>query len=171
MPLALIEVFKKFAPYIAIALAAALIWFHGYETAEQKHVEYVAKLEVQSKAKIREANARTLQVITGVESDKRKIEAQSNANRQIIETLVERNRALANDRMRVRSNSGSCPVSNNTKTTTGSDDSITGNWLFQQSVIDRLIDRHGYADEITETARACQAYVKSILENFNVAGK
>lgn len=154
MPFLLI---KQLAPYIAIVLIAGALWSHGYYTANEHRIELVARLQAESDMLLKQATEANDAKARSIDASNKHIEEISNANRQIIESLADHNRDLAN---RVRFSAGSrCgAVSNDTGTTSVSSGTNPGTGEFWQ----KLVDESRRADEVTETARACQNYAKSL---------
>ena len=162
MSLALINLLKRLAPYIAIALFIAGVWWHGYHTADKHRIEREAQIAAESNLLIAQATKHNADIKAQAAESARIIGETYDTNHQKINDLTNANRDLLT-RLRQQSTSGSqCPVSNSPSTTQPSTADATGVWRVLESVVDSARD----ADETLETARACQAYVKNLQESF-----
>ena len=162
MSLALINLLKRLAPYIAIALFIAGVWWHGYHTADKHRIEREAQIAAESNLLIAQATKHNADIKAQAAESARIIGETYDTNHQKINDLTNANRDLLT-RLRQQSTSGSqCPVSNSPSTAEPSTADAARVW----DIFQRVADRSAIADEVTETARACQAYVKNLQEVF-----
>lgn len=94
----------------------------------------------------------------------RKIEEQNEQHKKDIdETKAAASIDLADRLRREKSRSNKCPVPNPSSSSNGLDESRTSaSVIFPESVARRLEGRHEYADKLTESLRACRAYITLI---------
>jgi hypothetical protein len=160
-----LALFKKCAPYIAAALIVTAIWMHGYHTADAKRIQEIADITAQSNAVLNEANIKNAEIEKQLSVSALIIGETYEKHQTEIANITDDNRQLLAKRL--RESSGRCnTMSNSSKTTSSGNEEFTDYWLVQQAIADRLIERHEYADQIVETARACQDYVKTITEQL-----
>jgi hypothetical protein len=147
------------APYVSIACVIALVWAHGYYTADKHRIEREAQTAAQSILILETATKRNAQIMAQATESAQIIGEAYGANRQTITDLTNTNRALL-ERLRQQpgANCRASGVPETTTATIGGDAPDPGNREFFQSVIDRA----EIADEVAETARACQNYVTEI---------
>ena len=152
---------KPLLPFIAAALLLSGAWFHGYGKGKEQLIEYRAVIEAQ--AEIAKTNADHAEQ-TLIESA-RAIDAQADAHKQALDALTLDNRKLLDSRLRAKPSCRSVPTdTTSTGFGVGTD---SREWVVSEAVANRLIERHAIADQVTETASACQQYIKSIEETIN----
>lgn len=151
------------APYIAVVLFLTGVWAHGYHTADKHRVEREAQITAQSNLLIAQAKQHNADIQAQAAQSAQIIGETYDANQKTIGNLTANNRDLLN-RLRQQS-ARRCPggVSDTAPTTEPSDAAITG----AGGVLEGAINSASIADEVTETARACQAYVNNLQEVFN----
>lgn len=152
-----LALFKRFAPIIAVVLILGATWAHGYVTADKSRIEQIAQINAESDALLKQATAANLEKAKKIDDAAKHIEETNHANRQVIESIADHNRALA---VRVQQSAGRCvcAVPTNTKPAESRDGTIAGAGEFWT----RAVESARHADEVTEVARACQNYVKSL---------
>jgi hypothetical protein len=155
------------APYAAIALAIVLVWFHGYHTADARRIAYEAQIAAQSNVEIAQAAKRNADANAQLTEAAKIIGSVYDVNHQKISKLGADNHRLLAGRLRADAGCSVRTVSEDPSATGNSDASTADAWVVQRPVADRLIDRQADADEVIETARACQNYVKQIEQVIN----
>lgn len=162
-PALLIDLFKRAAPYIAVALFLTGVWWHGYHTADKHRIEREAQITAESNQLLAQANQHNADIKAQADTSARIIGETYDKNHQTINDLTAANTALV---ARLRQQSGaSCNLStlpSTPSTTERSAQSVAGDGGF----LEGLVDQARIADEAIETARACQAYVKTLQEVF-----
>lgn len=149
---------SRLAPWLLVAVIGFGL---GYSTAIKKLYRYQAQVEAQT-----EVAAKRAQEIEQTLTESAKIIEVNNAHhRETIDAMAADTRKLLVER--VRKPADKCPVSDHTATPGSSDETSAGNWILSEADANRLIDRFKLADEITETARACQNYLNRILTEEN----
>jgi cbb3-type cytochrome oxidase subunit 3 len=162
MPFLLLDLFKRFAPYIAVALLLVGVWWHGYRTADTKRIESEARIAAQSNLLIAQATKRNADIQAQAAQSARIIGETYDANHKTIADLSAYNRDLL---ARLRRQPTGCGTGGMPDTTSAArigdavDPGIGG-------ILESAVDQSRIADEVTETARACQAYVKTLQEVF-----
>ena len=162
-----IGLFKKLAPIIALGLLLFIVWFQGYNAAKQEWIEREAAIKAETHAIFQQAERQNALLKQSLEQSARIIEEQASENHQTITDITAHNRELLAHRLRESAGSGTNPLPNDSQATRSGDEAATAAWLVQPAVASRLIDRHAAADEVTETARACQAYVTELEQHIN----
>lgn len=162
-----IGVFKKLAPFIAIGLLLFIVWFQGYNTAKQEWIEREAAIKAESRVLMQQAEQRNAALKQNLEQSARIIEEQADENHQTITDITAHNRELLAHRLHESAGSGTNPLPNDSQATSNGDEATSAAWVVQPAIAERLIDRHTTADEVTETARACQAYVTELEQQLN----
>ena len=163
MSLALINLLKRLAPYIAIALFIAGVWWHGYHTADKHRIEREAQIAAESNLLIAKSRQRNADIQAQAAESARIIGETYDTNHKTIDDLTSANRALlARLRQQPAAGCHSGGMPEVTGTASADDAPTAGVWVVFQG----FVDRSAIADEVTETARACQAYVKNLQESF-----
>ena len=101
MSLALINLLKRLAPYIAIALFIAGVWWHGYHTADKHRIEREAQIAAESNLLIAQATKHNADIKAQAAESARIIGETYDTNHQKINDLTNANR----DRKSTRLNS------------------------------------------------------------------
>lgn len=162
-----IGLLKKLAPIIALGLLLFIVWFQGYNAAKQEWIEREAAIKAQTHALFQQAERQNAHLKQSLEQSARIIEEQASENHQTITDITAHNRELLAHRLRESVGSSTNTLPNNSQATSNSDEASSTTWMVQPAIADRLIERHATADEVTETARACQAYVTELEQHIN----
>lgn len=161
-----LTILRLLAPVLLFAAGLFISFQYGYNKADKIRIEQEARLAGQSNLIIAQATAKQVKVETALAETEKTLKETSDEHSKIISDLATANHKLLASRLRPNTNTNSrCDtVSGTAPTTSDGDASAAGTWMVQQSVADRLIDRQSSADEVTETARACQTYVHKLQE-------
>lgn len=159
----LLNVFKKLAPFLLIAALFCAVWFHGYHYANRQSVEREARIAAESNQITGAALKHNAEVQAQAEQSALIIGETYETNRKAIADLTAANAVLvARVRQQSAARCGTGEMSNTATATRASDATDPDDGGFFES----LVDSASIADEVTETARACQAYVKNLQEVF-----
>ena len=163
MIMLVLNIVKKLAPVLLILGLFAAAYWQGYHAAERRGIETQAKIAAVSN-----------QLIADSKRHNADIQAQAEQSAQIIGETYEKNHKAISDlavvnaglvaklRQRSAAVNGKNRVPSTTSTANFSNADNTGAGKFFESTIDQA----RIADEVTETARACQEYVKNLQETF-----
>lgn len=163
MPLLLLDLFKRLAPIIAIALCAAGVWWHGYQTADRHRVEREAQITAESNSLVAQARQHNADIQAQAAQSAAIIGETYDTNHQTIEGLAADNRdLLARLRQQPPTRCGASRMPDPASTARPGDAPIAG----AGGLLESAVDQSAIADEVTETARACQDYVKSLQGLF-----
>jgi len=162
-----LSLFKKLAPFIAAGLLLFIVWFQGYATAKNEWIKQEAAIKAETKLLFQQAERQNAQFKKSLEQSARIIEDQASENHQTIVDITAHNRELLAHRMRGATCGGTNALPNNPQATSGGYEAPADAWMVQPAIANRLIDRHAAADEVTETARACQTYVTELEKHIN----
>lgn len=162
-PVLLLNIFRNLAPYLAVALLAAGVWWHGYQSAEHKAIERESRIAAESNLLIARAKHRNADITAQAAESARIIGDTYDTNHKTISDLTAANRDLLarlRQQSAARCSAGGMPdAAAPTQSGNAADPGTRG--FFESAV-----DSASIADEVTETARACQAYIKNLQEVF-----
>lgn len=161
------ELFKRFAPLIAIALVVLAVYMAGCHHVQKEFDKYVAQVEAQSALVKQQAEAHNKDVQLQLNESARIIGDIYVKNTQENKPIVTHNRELLDNSLRVEPGSHSSQMSNNSTSSSVGNDTSAGSELFLKNFGKSLIDNAARADQVTESLRACQQYVISIQEVIN----
>ena len=154
-------------------LLAVFIFFLGYnyksgecEKAKEKRDIEIAQQTGQVNL---EANIRIANMQNELAATKQKIKEVLSEHNKVITDIAASNSKLLD--ARVRREQATCSertLSNNTRTTSGSNDpTTTGDRTFLEESGESLIEQSKYADELTESLRACRTWVTDLKQQFD----
>lgn len=159
----LLNIFKRLAPFLLIAALFGAVWFQGYHFANRRSAEREARIAAESNLIIDEARKRNVDIQTQAEQSAKIIGETYDTNRQTIADLTAANAVLvARVRQQSSARCGTGGMPDTAPATRAGDATDPGDGGFLES----LVDQARIADEVTETARACQAYVRNLQEVF-----
>jgi len=168
MSFLLLNFIKAAAPYLLLVALLFGVYSAGYLQADKKFTEREAQNKAQSNEVLYAAHLKNAAIENQLADAAQTIEKVSLENTQKIDALTDDNHKLLASRLRrqpsARSNCSALPDSSSAAT--GSDEAAADTWMVQRTAADRLIDRQSSADQVTETARACQDYVNKLQEAF-----
>ena len=155
----LLNTFKRLAPILLIAALFGAVWFQGYHFANRQSVEREARIAAESNQIIGAARKRNADIQAQAEQSAHIIGETYETNRKAIADLTAANAVLvARMRQQSAARCGTGGMPNTVTATRASDATDPGDGGFLES----LVDHARIADEVTETARACQAYVTNL---------
>lgn len=151
-------IIRTLAPYLIIAGILAADFTFGYYRADMRRVKEIADINAKSELIVKQADEKNATVKESLIVAQKHIEATANANRQIIESLADDNSK------RVQLVARRCPITlpKDRTSTSSSDGTDTDTRKFWQG----FVEEARRADEVTETARACQSYLDTLQYAF-----
>lgn len=161
-----LPIIRILAPVLLFAAGLFISFQYGYNKADKIRIEHEARLAGQSNLILAQAADKQVKVEAALAETEKTLKETSDEHSKIISDLATANHKLLASRLRPNPNtSRDCNTVSNTSTTPSDGDApIADTWVVQRAAADRLIDRQSSADEVTETARACQSYVQRLQE-------
>lgn len=165
---AVLMIVRKLAPFILIAVVFGAIYAQGYIAGKKSGERIIEQLKTDSIEIINQAkyeNQHAQQTL--IESAKIIDTTNENHQKQINEISNRNNVALA-DRLQRESTYCRKSASNQNSTNSQiSNDESNANGVFLERAGKRLVERHQLADEINESLRSCQDYLKNVQSTIN----
>ena len=161
-----LTILKLLAPVLLFVAGLFISFQYGYNKADRIRIEHEARLAGQSNLIIAQATAKQETVETALAETEKTLKETSDEHSKIISDLATANHKLLASRLRPNPRtSRDCNTVSDTSTTPSDGDApIADTWVVQRAAADRFIDRQSSADQVTETARACQTYVQRLQE-------
>lgn len=160
----LFNILKKLAPVLLIAGLFIAVYWQGYHSSEKHWIEREAQIKAESNSLIAQAKQRNANIQAQAEQSAKIIGETYEKNHKTITDIVAANTAfVARLRQQSAASSSKSGLPNTARAAKFSNAPDTGNGEFLES----FVDQARIADEVTETARSCQQFVKNTQEIFN----
>lgn len=168
MMLSVLMIARKLAPFILLALVFGGVWWNGYNTGHKHGEQQIERLKSESEAIIAQSNIENQHAQqTLIESAKIIDNAHESHQKQINE-IAANNAAILADRVRrERVNCGKDIDNVNAESAEVGANESNADGVFLERAGTRLIERHRLADEINESLRSCQDYLKTVQSTIN----
>ena len=159
---------KTFGPYLAIVLIVTLIWYQGYNTANESYIRYIATQESETRKKLVDATLRIEELKKQSLEAARIIDEAYNTNKvNNLELATANDRILSLRLHKPSTCSSRSTVSGNTSSTEGTGRSTTSSiGILPEEALRNAGTVAIKAEEVLSYAIACKAY-KDNLTNGN----
>jgi len=161
------KAFQILWPFILAIILFFAGWRYGSDHVQQQWNEREKQVAIASAQIKTEAQDKILELKKESDNLKTHIQVMSNEHQEIIDNLtVSSNNSLAE---RVRREQAACranSLSNNSnKPAANLEPTVTGDRTFLEESGESLVEQSKYADELTESLRACRDWVRGLENN------
>lgn len=153
---------KAFAPWLLIIAAFGATYFAGVVVTREEYIARESAKDAIYSATYKAALERNAVIRKNLTTATQHIEATANANRSIIDNLYADNLARAK-RLQFSTGCRRDATDRDTGATGNSNAATAGTGVF----FEELAESARQADQLTETARACQSYIFKLREEMN----